>query len=412
MRWGRIGWLGVIVLALGCGTAVPPDAPFHQCATHADLPSGTGPFRIRWARVFATPAFDEVKANVDASGDVLAVVTADDHGEQSAKLVKLDGRNGETVWTDPLSRIPTAAPSTVPDATDFFLSIPALDGYNDSALEHYACDGTDVGRYAICVTDGFPLTQPVRFDPARTIYGAACYSPGGELLMTRLRWRSSRSGFVDLEPGPSGSLYAAAAGTGPLELAGRSFGVEGKDTFVMLRLTPAQEIAWAQAFVADSIDPLAARIVVSGDGRAIASGMFVGHGEWGTTPLDNPEPSFRDEHSFVLATDPIGTPTWASTNIGYSPVVGQSGAGYVAQVHDMKCGSQDIVPISIADGSRATPLTLATAECDWSGVVVQGIAVSPNGDAIVFGSFTGTIDFGAGPVRGDADGFVLRLGRE
>lgn len=185
-------------------------------------------------------------------------------------------------------------------------------------------------------------------------------------------------------------------------------------------VTPACSPAWSFGFGDDG--PQSVRSVAAdADGNVYLLGDFEGAFDFGGGLLR----ATGDKADIVLASyDPLGAHRWSKR-------FGDSSNQYATQVAVGPTGQVVILGRAfgkidfggtLLDAAGTDDVFVAAFGPDgqhrWSRIFggidpdrAERLAFEANGDVLVTGAFTGTVDFGAGPVRsaGQRDAFVLRL---
>lgn len=133
----------------------------------------------------------------------------------------------------------------------------------------------------------------------------------------------------------------------------------GMDDIFVLKLDPKGNVLWSRRFGGPETD-LARSVALDAKGNVIVGGSFGGSVDFGAGPL---VATSGHSSGFVLALDPTGKPLWSQ------------GLG----------GDED--------------------------VIVHSVAVNDSGEIAATGAFTGTADFGGGPVKslGEEDVFLTLM---
>jgi hypothetical protein len=202
-------------------------------------------------------------------------------------------------------------------------------------------------------------------------------------------------------------------GGGPLASAGSS------DVFVA-KLGPDGEHLWSKRF-GDASAQTAQSIAADSEGNLVITGTFSGAIDFGGGPLSGTGKG----DAFVTKLDASGSHVWSkrfggvpgTLTGGLGIAVDQAGnvvvTGHFSGSVDfgggplVSAGSSDVFIAELsADGEHRWSKRFG-GPSDQQGV---GVAVAPSGDVIVVGWFLGSIDFGGGPlVSAVSDAFTVKL---
>jgi hypothetical protein len=175
---------------------------------------------------------------------------------------------------------------------------------------------------------------------------------------------------------------------------------------------------WGVGF-GDEVDQDGHAVAIDGQGNVLVTGQFAGSIDIGTGALA----SAGEVSAFVAKLSSSGDPQWARAygdGNAVGEAIGADSAGNVV-VGGLFRGEIDFGngPITSNQSDDVFVLSFdptgALSAFDVYGTdsaqTVDGIAVSAGGEAVVVGSFAGTIDFGAGPLTADGavDAYVAKL---
>ena len=228
--------------------------------------------------------------------------------------------------------------------------------------------------------------------------------------------------LVDVAVGPDAEIVLAGQfaetmdlGTGPLVSAGY------KDGFVA-KLTPSGETAWAIGF-GDAWSDEVASVAVDETGAILLGGSFFDTLDLGGGPLDNPWPSAA---AFLVELSPDGgyvhgQAIGGSDESGVQIIAVAAGPGgrrtAVGSYKSIDLSGQETQSEGDADGfivsfeSSGTPSWASTFGGPGRDLV-RGLAVDPDGNAVVTGSFVSPARFAGQTIEatGYGDGFVTTYG--
>jgi len=201
-------------------------------------------------------------------------------------------------------------------------------------------------------------------------------------------------------------------GGGVLTASGQSF-----DAFVAKFDTAGQHL-WSRRY-GDATDQSANAVTVDASGNVLVAGHAAGSIDFGAGAVT----ASGTPSAFVAKLDPQGAPIWTKVSGGVGKAaangVAVSATGSVAVVGSFTGGFDfgagvlqnpdvDDAYVTVFGPSGAHVLTRKYGDATFQRA--DGVAFTPNGDVLLTGAFTGTIDFGTGPVT-SVDGFDMFLTR-
>lgn len=263
-----------------------------------------------------------------------------------------------------------------------------------------ACEGERVPAEADCDA------------PGDETCGTAARCPGEPLRSMAFAGEDVRTTALAVEPG--GDLYLAGGFRATLDFDRPLEAKTPHDTF-LVRLRPNGERVWGRRFGAGDEDQASLAVDDAGDVTLTVLCPYVidlGNGKlWGELG----EPAFG-------RMTPDGTARWSQRMAGPRlPLLaapGTAGETWLAGALD---GVVDLGDGPVAHPGWADVLVLAVAPDgeilrsahfgDLGHQAATAIAVAPDGDVVIAGEFSGTLDFGLGPLQsgGYLDIFVARL---
>jgi len=218
--------------------------------------------------------------------------------------------------------------------------------------------------------------------------------------------------------GDSGVLLAGAM-SGALDLGSQTLtSAGGRDGYVA-KLGAEGETGWGWRF-GDAGYQAATSVTVDVAGNVFVAGLFSGAAAWGGEPVES-----RGGYDVLLAKlGPDGTPLWArgfgdardqrawgiaSDGVGGSIVVGEFAGNLSFGTSTLaSAGAEDIFVAQIGAGGD---VLWARRFGDATAQVGRRIAVDREGNLLVGGEFTGSLDLGGGPLAGAGVGglFIGKL---
>lgn len=232
----------------------------------------------------------------------------------------------------------------------------------------------------------------------------ARFSAAGELVWVK--------GFSAAEPAgvavdSSDSVILVGTFLQSIDLGGGPLASAGWEDVFVARFDAAGAPLWSRAFGGTSADEATA-VGVDAIGDVVIGGRFTSIGiDFGSGALFHK----GGGDMFVAKLDPAGGHLWSESfgytgndavlGLGIAPDGGIVLTGAYSGTVDFGAG-----PITSAGPSSVVAVRLdATGACVWSegfGGTFEGslasVALDANGDAMLTGSFTGTLDFGTGPL--------------
>lgn len=217
---------------------------------------------------------------------------------------------------------------------------------------------------------------------------------------------------------PSGNTYVAGSFYDSALLAGGTFNSNGQSDIFVAKFTPDGQRLWVRTFGGTGADDV---YDIKADGaRVVIVGKFTNAVDFGTGLL-----TAQATEGFVAALDPDGVTTW----------VDHRGGGGATNFRRLDMDANQVVVAADFTGSLMLPSGTVTARgvvdllalrytlggaLTWTQVIsgtsfdnVGGVALTPDGDALVAGQFMDTLDNGVGTTLtalGAADLFVVKLG--
>lgn len=277
----------------------------------------------------------------------------------------------------------------------------------------------------VAVASWFTGTTDLGGGPVTTAGGADAalvkYDPLGVNV-----WNSVIGGAKDQSPrglamDPSGNVILVGDLTGSSQYGGYPLNCAGSADAFVLKLDTAGLFKWDHVWGDASYQ--AARAVVADGTGVIVAGYFHGQIAAGSTVLSSAGAS----DLFLVKMDPGGVVVWAKrfgdvlVQAGDTMFLGTDAAGNVVWSFGMT-GTVDLgggKPLGTGSGAE---VFLAKFDKDgghlWSHAygksgnhTVGGLALAPNGEVLLAGSFAGAIDFGGGALTnaGDADAFLVKF---
>jgi hypothetical protein len=247
----------------------------------------------------------------------------------------------------------------------------------------------------------------------RTLSFSRAFSPASAAMVL--------GAFVAVACGSSGSNGAPPADGGPPDIS--ALFDAGAD---VVPASPAPDPVWRKVF-GDAARQRAYVIAVSPDGHSTVGGSFQSSIDFGTGPLAGAgSASSLAQDSFVATFDADGRALWsraiasAHNDSGGGPLaVDVRADGHVAVAGGfttkVSFGGADLV--SAGDVDAFVALLDASGKEVWSKRYgstntddAAAVTFMPDGGVVVAGSFSGTVDFGGGPVTAsENEVFVVRL---
>lgn len=218
----------------------------------------------------------------------------------------------------------------------------------------------------------------------------------------------------------SGNVYVVGASDGALTIGGSSFGANGATGTFLFSLDPLGNVLSAKAYGGDSYGTLA-KVAVSANGTIGVAGSYKGTIDFGGGPLTAAMGSYAgfiaefDGGGNLNFANSLGTDsTTVAEGLGFGSdesvaVVGSfSGTGQFGTTTLTSVGQNDV--FVAAFDSAGNPLWAKS----WGGITNddgRAVAYDSNGNLIVTGGFSSSVDFGGGAVtsKGGSDAFVMKL---
>ncbi|MDC3987281.1 SBBP repeat-containing protein [Polyangium jinanense] len=201
-------------------------------------------------------------------------------------------------------------------------------------------------------------------------------------------------------------------GGGVLTASGSAF-----DVFLAKFNATGQHL-WSRTY-GNEADQSAKSLAVDGSGNVYVAGEASGSIDFGTGPLT----AAGNPSAFVAKLDSQGAPIWAKISAGagkasanavaVSPTGAVAVAGQFQGTFDlggkpMTNPDLDDAFVSVLTAGGAQTYTLRFGDETFQRA--DGVAFAPNGDLLLAGAFTGSIDLGGGAIP-SAEGFDMFLGR-
>lgn len=262
---------------------------------------------------------------------------------------------------------------------------------------------------------GVPMTSAGQVD-----FFVAKYDTAGNAMWVRPFGGPGNDMATGVAIDLSGNVYVAGASDGALTIGGSSFGANGATGTFLFSLDPLGNVLSAKAYGGDSFGTLA-KVAVSANGTIGLAGSYKGTIDFGGGPLTAAMGSYA---GFVAEFDGGGNLSFAnslgtdSTTVAQGlafksdesvAVVGSfSGTGQFGTTTLTSVGQNDV--FVAAFDSAGNPLWAKS----WGGITNddgRGIAYDANGNLVVTGGFSSSVDFGGGAVtsKGGTDAFVMKL---
>jgi len=262
---------------------------------------------------------------------------------------------------------------------------------------------------------GVPMTSAGQVD-----FFVAKYDTAGNAMWVRPFGGPGNDMATGIAIDLSGNVYVAATSDGAITVGGSSFGMNGATGTILFSLDPLGNVLSAKAYGGDSYGTLA-EVAVSANGTIGLAGSYKGTIDFGGGPLTAAMGSYA---GFVAEFDGGGNLQFAnslgtdSTTVAQGlsfksdesvAVVGSfSGTGQFGTTTLTSVGQNDV--FVAAFDSAGNPLWSKS----WGGITNddgRGIAYDSNGNLVVTGGFTSSVDFGGGAVtsKGGSDAFVMKL---
>lgn len=220
---------------------------------------------------------------------------------------------------------------------------------------------------------------------------------------------------------PDGSMVAVGVFDGSMIVGDEVLTSTGSRDVLVLRLATDGSVAWAVRAGGSGLAD-ASGVTALPDGSAVVSGHFSGTATFGDTVLT----SAGLTDVFIARIGPDGDWQWAISGGGssyeFASRIATAADGSVLVIGSFygtavfggqsltSAGATDVFLLRVAaDGTWRSATRVGGALDDFPGDLVAG----SNGSAIVVGSFTGTADFGGGPIgltsTGSRDAFVAKV---
>lgn len=262
---------------------------------------------------------------------------------------------------------------------------------------------------------GVPMTSAGQVD-----FFVAKYDAHGDAMWVRPFGGSGNDMATGVAIDTSGNVYVAGASDGALTIGGSSFGANGATGTFLFSLDPLGNVLSAKAYGGDSFGTLV-QVAVSPDGTIGLAGSYKGTIDFGGGPLTAAQGSYAgfiaefDGGGNLSFANSLGTDsTTVAQGLAFGPnesiaVVGSfSGTGQFGTTTLTSVGQNDV--FVAAFDSTGNPLWSKS----WGGITNddgRGVAFDANGNLVVTGGFSSSVDFGGGAVtsKGGSDAFVMKL---
>ncbi len=304
--------------------------------------------------------------------------------------------------------------------------LDAFDADADDGPEDDALDGTDADALDAMDADAVDVTDAIDGMDVDTVEVADA-DAADDGSVTGLPWTRHFGGTMNDWPAgvavdPAGNIVIQAGiqsssidfGTGPL--------TGGWGNVALAKFDPAGTTLWATRYDNGSA-AMPYFVVADAGGNLFLGGALAGTAAFGGPPLVPPCASGAWLDVYLVKLDPGGSHLWSERfgDCNWQNVVDAASDGSNLVVtggfeSTLDFGTTLITSVGARD--------LFVAKLDAAGTVLwargfgdageqfgYGIAVDPAGNVLVTGSFSGTIDFGGGPMVASvgADAFLVKL---
>ena len=216
----------------------------------------------------------------------------------------------------------------------------------------------------------------------------------------------------------SGNVFLTGAFLGSVDFGGGPLTSAGQADIFLAKFDPAGNHLWSKRF-GDATDQFPRSVAVDGSGNAFLTGYFTGSVDFGGGPLT----SAGLEDIFLAKFDPAGTHLWskrfgdANSQIGQGVAVDGLGnvflTGYFSGSVDFGGGpltSAVGYDIFLAKFDAAGTHLWSKRFGDATGQFGLSVAVDGSGNVFLTGRFLGSADFGGGPLT-SAGGYDIFLAK-
>ena len=326
-------------------------------------------------------------------------------GQGGNAVAEVDG-TGQVLWTQPDRNdffFATVSPAT--GELLFSGSTPSSSGPGAALLERFSADGAS--RSSVATGTDVSQFGPLASGAPGDVAWVAQVPSHSDLVVlhpdgARLDVAQSAAlpvAFVAVALGDGGELAAVGQVKQPFAAAGQTVGIGP----AMLKLDRSGNLLWARPV------PLEGTFYAVGTthlGTVVGLGQFSGSAAWGGRTLSSSSPTWA---VFVAESD--GQPRLfielpaADASFRWSLAVDPAGQLVAAAVLP-SCAGLGVRRYDLA-GDLLWTRSFVSSAC---GIQPAGIDMLGS-SAVLGGSFSGTVDFGKGPVQaGTTDGFLIELG--
>jgi len=246
----------------------------------------------------------------------------------------------------------------------------------------------------------------------------ARYSPAGAHLWSRRLGGVSQDSGVGVAVDAAGNVVAVGEFGGEADFGGLSRMSSGWYDIFVVKYAANGTLLWVRTFGGANIDG-AAGVAIDSSGNILVTGYFADTVDFGGGPLT----SVGGTDVFVLKLSADGTHRWSrgygGTSSDFSRAIAVDASGDVSVVGYFRgvasfgggslssAGNDDlfVAKYSGVDGRHVWSRAFGSATSDRA----YGVAVDAAGDVLVTGYFTGTVDFGGGPLVSPGASSILVL---
>ncbi len=273
--------------------------------------------------------------------------------------------------------------------------------------------------------DGITPMDGITLTPINRNVFVAKLDPAGNVLWAKRFLGSSYQDGYDVAVDPSGNVVLAGGFSGTIDFGGGPLTSAGNEDVFVVKLDPTGNHLWSKRFGDAGIQPIypGCKVAVDAAGAVVVAGTYSGTLDFGGGALSTVGLS-RD--LFLAKLDANGNHVY-SHRYGDTEVGNQIGEKLRALAVDgagnaILAGSMD-GSVDFGGGALAAPVGAFAAKIGptgnnvWSKVFgatfaeITAFTVTPQNDIVFAGTFTGGIDFGAGPLNPlNGYGFLVKLG--